>query len=154
MYCKVLKVFGKDPFKISLLCESERVSCSALSDFLWTRGLWPTRLYCPGNSLGKNTGVGSHSLLHGIFLGPPELLKLLGSGGNLYLQMFSDWLWYLLSKLMPWKYMVKLTAAKSPQSCPTPCDPTDGSPPGSPVHGIFQARVLEWGAISSSRGPS
>ena len=33
------------------------------------------------------------------------------------------------------------------QSCPTPCDPIDGSPPGSPVHGIFQARALEWGAI-------
>ena len=33
------------------------------------------------------------------------------------------------------------------QSCPTLCDPIDGSPPGSFVHGIFQARVLEWGAI-------
>ena len=32
-------------------------------------------------------------------------------------------------------------AAKSPQSCPTPCDPIDGSPPGSPVPGIFQART-------------
>ena len=39
-------------------------------------------------------------------------------------------------------------AAKSPQSCLTLCDPRDGSPPGSSVHGIFQARVLEWGAIS------
>ena len=43
-------------------------------------------------------------------------------------------------------------AAKSLQSCPTLCDPTDGSPPGSSVHGIFQARVLEWVAISFSRG--
>ena len=39
-------------------------------------------------------------------------------------------------------------AAKSLQSCPTLCDPIDGSPPGSPVRGIFQARVLEWGAIA------
>ena len=39
------------------------------------------------------------------------------------------------------------TAAKSLQSCPTLCDPIDGSPPGSPVPGILQARVLEWGAI-------
>ena len=39
-------------------------------------------------------------------------------------------------------------AAKSLQSCPTPCDPIDGSPPGSSVHGIFQARVLEWVAIA------
>ena len=38
-------------------------------------------------------------------------------------------------------------AAKSLQSCPTLCDPIEGSPPGSPVPGIFQARVLEWGAI-------
>ena len=41
-------------------------------------------------------------------------------------------------------------AAKSLQSCPTLCDPIDGSPPGSFVHGIFQARVLEWGAIAFS----
>ena len=41
-------------------------------------------------------------------------------------------------------------AAKSLQSCPTLCDPTDGSPPGSPVPGILQARILEWVAISSS----
>ena len=39
-------------------------------------------------------------------------------------------------------------AAKSLQSCPTLCDPMDGSPPGSPVHGILQARVLEWVAIA------
>ena len=39
-------------------------------------------------------------------------------------------------------------AAKSFQSCLTLCDPIDGSPPGSLVHGIFQARVLEWGAIA------
>ena len=41
-------------------------------------------------------------------------------------------------------------AAKSLQSCPTLHDPTDGSPPGSPVPGILQARTLEWVAISFS----
>ena len=41
-------------------------------------------------------------------------------------------------------------AAKSLQSCPTLCDPTDDSPPGSPVPGILQARTLEWVAISFS----
>ena len=41
-------------------------------------------------------------------------------------------------------------AAKSLQSCPTLCDPRDGSPPGSPVPGILQARTLEWVAISFS----
>ena len=42
-------------------------------------------------------------------------------------------------------------AAKSLQSCPTLCDAIDGSPPGSPVPRILQARILEWVAISSSR---
>ena len=41
-------------------------------------------------------------------------------------------------------------AAKSLQSCPTPCNPRDGSPPGSPIPGILQARTLEWVAISFS----
>ena len=41
-------------------------------------------------------------------------------------------------------------AAKSLQSCPTLCDPIDGSPVGSPVPGILQARTLEWVAISFS----
>ena len=41
-------------------------------------------------------------------------------------------------------------AAKSIQSCPTLCDPIDGSPPGFPVTGILQSRTLEWVAISFS----
>ena len=40
--------------------------------------------------------------------------------------------------------------AKSLQSCPTLCDPIDGSPPGSPIPGILQARTLEWVAMSFS----
>ena len=40
--------------------------------------------------------------------------------------------------------------AKPLQLCPTLCDPIDGSPSGSSVHGLFQARVLEWGAIAFS----
>ena len=40
------------------------------------------------------------------------------------------------------------------QSCPTHCGPKDCSPPGSSVHGIFQARILQWGVISYSRGSS
>ena len=44
----------------------------------------------------------------------------------------------------------KTAAAKSLQSCPTLCDPIDNSPPGSPVPGILQARILEWVAISFS----
>ena len=47
-----------------------------------------------------------------------------------------------------WK--VKKAAAKSLQSCPTLCNPVDGSPPGSPVPGILQARTLEWGRESKN----
>ena len=46
--------------------------------------------------------------------------------------------------------MAAAAAAKSLQLCPTLCDPIDGSPPGSPVPGILQARTLEWVAISFS----
>ena len=47
-------------------------------------------------------------------------------------------------------YKTAAAAAKSLQSCPTLCDPIDGSPPGFPVPGILQARTLEWVAISFS----
>ena len=47
--------------------------------------------------------------------------------------------------------VITAAAAESLQSCPTLCDPIDGRPQGSPVHGIFQARVLEWGAIAFSK---
>ena len=47
-------------------------------------------------------------------------------------------------------FSLAATAAKSLQSCPTLCDPIDGSPPGSPIPGILQARILEWVAISFS----
>ena len=55
-----------------------------------------------------------------------------------------------------WNYTLYLVityaaaAAKSLQLCPTLCDPIDGSPPGSPVPGSLQARILEWVAISFS----
>jgi len=46
---------------------------------------------------------------------------------------------------------IAAAAAKSLQSCPTLFDPTEGSPPSSPVPGILQARILEWVAISFSK---
>ena len=71
----------------------------------------PTRLPCPWESLGKNTGVGCHFLLQ----------------------------------------CVKVKSEREvAQSCPTLSDPMDCSPPGFSVHGVFQARVLEWGAIAFS----
>ena len=49
------------------------------------------------------------------------------------------------------QYLTHISAAaKSLQSCPTLCNPIDGSPPSSPVPGILQARTLEWVAISFS----
>ena len=47
-------------------------------------------------------------------------------------------------------YAAAAAAAKSLQSCPTMCDPIDGSPPGSPIPGILQARMLEWVTMSFS----
>ena len=49
-----------------------------------------------------------------------------------------------------WTIKKAAATVKSLQSCPTLCDPIDGSPPGSPIPGIFQARTLEWVAISFS----
>ena len=60
------------------------------------------------------------------------------------------------SSVLAWKILLTeepaaaAAAAKSLQSCPTLCDPIDGSPPGSSVHGILQARTLEWGALAFS----
>ena len=81
-----------------------RLSCLTLCRQL-------TRLRCPWDSAGKNTGVGCHFLL------PCMKVK---------------------------------SESEVAQSCPTPSDPMDCSPPGPSVHGIFQARVLEWSAIAFS----
>ena len=51
---------------------------------------------------------------------------------------------------IPWKWKWECSRAL----CPALCDPVDGSPPGSSIHGILQARILEWVAISFSRGSS
>ena len=56
--------------------------------------------------------------------------------------MWKIYIMYIFSKAA--------AAAKSLQSCPTLCDPTDGSPPSSAIPGILQARTLEWVAISFS----
>ena len=61
----------------------------------------------------------------------------------------------LLRHLLPKQTIlvdIAAAATESLHSCPTLCDPIDGSPPGSPVPGILQARTLEWVAISFSNG--
>ena len=92
----------------------------------------PHGLYSPWNSLGQNTGVGSLSLLQGIF--PTQ-----GSNSSL-----------ASPSLRGGSLPAEPPAAKSLQSCPTLCDPIDGSPPASPIPGILQARTLEWAANSFS----
>ena len=57
---------------------------------------------------------------------------------------------HIMSGLMVYIKHSVTAAAKSLQSCSTLCDPRDGSPPGSPVHGTLQTRTLEWVAISFS----
>ena len=105
--------------------------------------LQPHGLYSPWNSPGQNIGVGSLSFSRdlpnpGIKLGSPALLR------STPFQTSSH------AATADFPIISIYHAAKSLQSCPTLCDPIDGSPPGSPVPGILQARTLEWVAISFS----
>ena len=79
-----------------------------MSDSVRPHRRQPTRLPCPWDSPGKNTGVGCHFLL---------------------------------------QFMKVKSESEVAQSCLTLSDPMDCSPSGSSIHGAFQARVLEWGAI-------
>ena len=103
----------------TFLCESSGDCCrhrqvaSLMSDSVRPHGLQPTRLLCPWDSPGKNTGVGCHFLL--------QCMKV-------------------------------ESESEVTQSCLTLRDPMDCSLPGSYIHGICQARVLEWGAIAFSSG--
>ena len=105
-------------------------SYSVVSDYLQPYGL-----YSPWNSPGQNIGMCSLSLLQGVF--PTQ-------GSNPGLSHIRRILYQLGYKRSP--------AAKSLQSCLTLCYPIDGSPPGSTIPGILQARILERIAMPSSRG--
>ena len=98
-----------------------------MSDSVQPHRWQPTRLRRPWDSPGKNTGVGCHFLL--------QCMKVKSESE--------------VTQSCPTLSIV--AAAKSLQSCPTLCDPIDGSPPGSPVPGILQVRTLEWVAISFSK---
>ena len=86
-----------------------------MSDSVRPHRQQPTRLPCPWDSPGKNTGVGCHFLL--------QCMKV-------------------------------KSESEVAQSCLTLRDPMDCSPPGSSLHGIFQARVLQWGTIAFSQSPT
>ena len=105
-----------------------------MPDSLRPHGLQPTRLPCPWDFPGKDTGVGCHFLLQGIF--PTQGSNL----GLLHCRQILDRLSYKGSA-------AAAAAAKLLQSCPTLCDPIEGSQPGSSVPGILQARILEWALL-------
>ena len=80
-----------------------------------------------------------------------ERLRAGGEGGNRgwdgQIASPTQWTWVWANSAAA---AAAAAAAKLLQSCPTLCDPIDGSPPGSPISGILQARTLEWVAISFS----
>ena len=96
--------------------------------------------------------------LHTTCLSSPTPLvreQLCDRAGSMTWRVMS-WLWvlalqFVVSRITLIMYLIISAAtAKSLQSCPTLCNPIEGSPPGSPVPGILQARTLEWVAISFS----
>ena len=143
----------------------------------WTVAL---RFLCPWYLSGKNTGVGCHSLLQGIFLTQGSNLGLLHCRQILYhlshcfyccqvTSVVSDSVWLHRQQPTrlprPWDspgkntgvgchFLLQCMKVKSEsevsQSCLTLSNPMDCSLPGSSIHGISQARVLEWGAIAFS----
>ena len=162
---------------------------------LRAHGLQPSRLLCPWDSPGKNTGVGSLSLLQGSFptqgLNPglphwqADSLPSEPPGrqeGMTRSKQYSDsdvktiFMGSHRTSLVVQGLRLSLPAQgvkarsldgepRSPvprgqkesesevaQSCPTLCDAMDYSPPSSSFHGILQARILEWVAISFSKG--
>ena len=107
-----------------------------LQGIFQTLGIKPM---CPGSpALQSDSLPLSHQ---GSSITQAELIKLLTT---------DDWLNFQPLSLPCSQDWVGDAAAKSLQSCPTLCDPIDGSPPGSPIPGILQARTLEWVAISFS----
>ena len=124
-------------------------------------GLQPTRLLRPWDFLGKSTGVGCHCLLQTIarlLLSRFSRVRLCATPQTAAHQAPRHWdspgkntgvgCHFLL------QYMKGKSESEGAQSCPTLHDPMDCSLPGSSVHGIFQARVLEWGAIAFSTIPA
>ena len=112
-----------------------------------------TRLLCPWDSPGKNTGVGCHFLLQGILPTQGSNPHLLHWQADSLPQSHQRSLQKIALKHLPnFPFICRCLAATAKlfQSYPTLCNPIDSSPPGSPVLGILQARTLEWVAISFS----
>ena len=131
-----------------------------MSDSVRPHRRQPTRLLCPWDSSGKNTGVCCHFLLQCMkvksesevaqscpTLSNPMDCSLPGSSvRGIFQARVLEWGPVAFSRFLS----TAAAAAKLLQSCLTLCDPVDGSPPGSPVPGILQAITLEWVVISFS----
>ena len=141
--------------------DSESFSHSVMSDSLWPHGLQSARLLCPSGSLGKNSGVGCHAFLQEIF--PTQ-------GSNPHLLRPLHWQAGSLLVVKPPGKPLKKNIYVCVCVCVCVCthawarakllrlcqlfDPMDCHLPGSSVHGILQARILEWVVISYSRESS
>ena len=139
-HLSVFRHFIKSKCQISLFQpeESESVCLSGVSDLSDPIDCSPPGSSVHGDSPGKNTGVGCHALLQGIF--PIQ-------GSNLGLLHYKQILYHLSHQGRKVKVLVT-------QSCLTLCDSMDCSPPGSSVHRILQARILEGVAVLVSRASS
>ena len=96
-----------------------------------------------------NMSYTSFSLWVALCCSPPFSQKQYGREGSQLNHRHSD-VWFQTSAVAAGVISSCHVAAKSLQSCPTLCDPIGGSPPGSPMPGILQARILEWVATSFS----
>ena len=109
-----------------------------MSDSVQPHRRKPTRFPHPWDSPGKNTGVGSHSLLQGVFLTQGSNTGLPHCRLTLYRLSHQGLPGTFPSACRERPFQLAAAAAKSIQSCLTLCDPMDGSPPGSPIPGILQ----------------
>ena len=140
---------------------------SVISDSLWPHGLQHARLLCPWHFPEKNAGVGCHFLLQGILPtqgsnpgllhwqagsllseppGKPTPSRRIPEVGKLLL--FYVLILSSLNLAQESRRQTCIGQSEVAPSCPTLSNPLDCSPPGSSVHGILQARILEWVAIS------
>ena len=123
---------------------------SVVSDSVRPHRRQPTRLPCPWDSPGKNTGVGCHFLLECVKVKSLSRVRLCATPSTATHQAPLS---LGFSRQEHWSglpFPSPMRESEVTQSCPTLSDPMDCSPPGSSVHGIFQARVLDWGAIAYS----
>ena len=125
---------------VCFMCVYTHTCCVMLTQLYWTPYLQPhdlqlARLLCPWNFPGRKPEVGCHFLFQGIFLPKDQ---------NCISCVFC------IGRQILYHCTTQEALYTHIQSCLTLCEPMDCSPPGSSIHGIFQARILEWVAISFS----